>query len=306
MKLKINATALNQSTQFEVSLMSSQKEIKTRIASVSSTMKITSAMKMVASAKLHKAQKNSETFVPYQRKLETMLRNFLSTETTFTSPYAAVREVRRVAIVAVSSNSSLCGAFNSTVIRETNRIIDEYQSLGRENILVFPVGKKVYDACRKRGLTVENLNHYIDNPQYESATAFADRLMELFVGGKVDKVELVYQHCKSTSTQQLVRTEFLPIALEAAADGVALATDYIVEPSKREILDELLPKVLRLKIYAMLLDSYAAEQAARTVAMQVATDNANDLLQELTIQYNKSRQQAITNELLDIIGGAQQ
>ncbi len=286
--------------------MSSQKEIKTRITSVSSTMKITSAMKMVASAKLHKAQKNSETFVPYQRKLETMLRNFLSTETTFTSPYAAVREVRRVAIVAVSSNSSLCGAFNSTVIREMNRIIDEYQSLGRENIIVFPVGKKVYDACRKRGLAVENLNRYIDNPQYEAATAFADRLMELFVSGKVDKVELVYQHCKSTSTQQLVRTDFLPIKLEMGADSVALATDYIVEPSKREILDELLPKVLRLKIYAMLLDSYAAEQAARTVAMQVATDNANDLLQELTIQYNKSRQQAITNELLDIIGGAQQ
>ncbi len=286
--------------------MSSQKEIKTRIASVSSTMKITSAMKMVASAKLHKAQKNSETFVPYQRKLETMLRNFLSTETTFTSPYAEAREVRRVAVVAVSSNSSLCGAFNSTVIREMNRIIDAYKPLGRENIVVLPVGKKVYDACRKRGFEVENLNHYIDNPQYEAATEFADRLMELFVGGKVDRVELVYQHCKSTSTQQLVRTEFLPIKLETGADGAALAADYIVEPSKREILDELLPKVLRLKIYAMLLDSYAAEQAARTVAMQVATDNANDLLQELTIQYNKSRQQAITNELLDIIGGSQQ
>lgn len=287
--------------------MSSQKEIKTRIASVSSTMKITSAMKMVASAKLHKAQKNSETFVPYQRKLEAMLRNFLSTETTFTSPYAEARaEVRRVAVVAVSSNSSLCGAFNSTVIREMNRVIDEYQPLGGGNVIVFPIGKKVYDACRKRGLEVENLSRCIDNPQYEAATAFADRLMELFVSGKVDRVELIFQHCKSTSTQQLVRTEFLPIKLEAGADGAALSADYIVEPSKREILDELLPKVLRLKIYAMLLDSYAAEQAARTVAMQVATDNANELLQELTIQYNKSRQQAITNELLDIIGGSQQ
>lgn len=286
--------------------MSSQKEIKTRIASVSSTMKITSAMKMVASAKLHKAQKNSETFVPYQQKLETMLRNFLSTETDFTSPYAAVREVRRVAVVAVSSNSSLCGAFNSTVIREMNRVIDEYRSLGDENVIVFTVGKKVYDACRKRGIAAENMSQCIDHPRYETATAFADTLMELFVSGKVDKVELVYQHCKSTSTQQLVRTEFLPIKLENAAAGVALAADYIVEPGKREILNELLPKVLRLKIYAMLLDSYAAEQAARTVAMQVATDNANELLQELTIQYNKSRQQAITNELLDIIGGSQQ
>lgn len=286
--------------------MSSQKEIKTRIASVSSTMKITSAMKMVASAKLHKAQKNSETFVPYQHKLEAMLRNFLSTETSFTSPYAEQREPKRVAIVAVSSNSSLCGAFNSTVIRELNRLIDQYDaSVGRENLLVFPIGKKVYDACRKRGFQPENLNELIDNPHYDAATAFADRLMALFANHEVDRVELVYQHCKSTSTQQLVHTDFLPISLEADAEGVSLGADYIVEPSKSEILAELLPKVLRLKIYSVLLDSYAAEQAARTVAMQVATDNANDLLQELTIQYNKSRQQAITNELLDIIGGTQ-
>ncbi|MGN0186715.1 MAG: F0F1 ATP synthase subunit gamma [Paludibacteraceae bacterium] len=284
--------------------MSSLKEIKTRIASVSSTMKITSAMKMVASAKLHKAQKNSETFLPYQRKLEMILRNFLSTETTFTSPYAEQREIRRVAIVAVSSNSSLCGAFNANIIRELDKTLEHYRAFDHDHLLIFPIGRKVYDACRKRGLNVENLGHYIDNPQYAEAAELADRLMTLFVEKKVDKVELIYQHSKSTSTQQVLHTDFLPIVLETGNDTDS--TDYIVEPSKTALLDELLPKVLRLKMYALLLDSYAAEQAARTIAMQVATDNANDLLQQLTIQYNKSRQQAITNELLDIIGGAQQ
>ncbi len=286
--------------------MSSQKEIKTRIASVSSTMKITSAMKMVASAKLHKAQKNSETFIPYQGKLETMLRNFLSTETSFTSPYAEQREVRRVAIVVVSSNSSLCGAFNANVIRELDKVLESYKSFDKDDLIVLPIGKKVYDACRKRNLQVENLGRYIDNPQYDLATELANTLMQMFIEKQVDKVELVYQHCKSTSTQQIIRIDYLPISLQFDSEqSAAHEVDYIVEPSKQEILSDLLPKVLRLKIYSMLLDSYAAEQAARTVAMQIATDNANDLLQDLTIQYNKSRQQAITNELLDIIGGAQ-
>ncbi len=286
--------------------MSSQKEIKTRIASVSSTMKITSAMKMVASAKLHKAQKNSETFIPYQGKLETMLRNFLSTETSFTSPYAEQREVRRVAIVVVSSNSSLCGAFNANVIRELDKVLESYKSFDKDDLIVLPIGKKVYDACRKRNLQVENLGRYIDNPQYDLATELANTLMQMFIEKQVDKVELIYQHCKSTSTQQIIRTDYLPISLQFDGEqSAAHEVDYIVEPSKQEILSELLPKVLRLKIYSLLLDSYAAEQAARTVAMQIATDNANDLLQDLTIQYNKSRQQAITNELLDIIGGAQ-
>ncbi len=286
--------------------MSSQKEIKTRIASVSSTMKITSAMKMVASAKLHKAQKNSETFIPYQGKLETMLRNFLSTETSFTSPYAEQREVRRVAIVVVSSNSSLCGAFNANVIRELDKVLESYKSFDKDDLIVLPIGKKVYDACRKRNLQVENLGRYIDNPQYDLATELANTLMQMFIEKQVDKVELVYQHCKSTSTQQIIRIDYLPISLQFDSEqSAAHEVDYIVEPSKQEILSDLLPKVLRLKIYSLLLDSYAAEQAARTVAMQIATDNANDLLQDLTIQYNKSRQQAITNELLDIIGGAQ-
>lgn len=284
--------------------MASLKEIKSRISSVNSTMKITSAMKMVASAKLRKAQKNSEAFIPYQQKLEGMLYNFLSAEEHFTTPFAEQREVKRVAIVVLSSNSSLCGAFNSNVIKELDKTLNIYKELGTENILIFPVGKKVYDFCRKSGYKIPELNHLIDSPRYAPMVDFADELIQLFLEKKVDKVELIYQHCKSTSTQQLLHQNFLPMSLDTK-DKVTSSLDYLVEPNRSLIIRDLLPKVLRLKIYVALLDSYAAEQAARTVAMQVATDNANDLLQELTIQYNKSRQQAITNELLDIIGGSQ-
>lgn len=284
--------------------MASLKEIKSRITSVNSTMKITSAMKMVASAKLRKAQKNSEAFIPYQQKLERMLCNFLSSEENFTTPFAEQRKLEKVAIVVLSSNSSLCGAFNSNVIKELDKTLVSYKNLGKENILLFPIGKKVCDYCRKAGYDIQDLNYLIDSPQYAPTIEFADRLMNLFLEKKVDRIELIYQHSKSTSTQQLYHQCFLPMSLTVES-LTKNAADYLVEPTKTLVLQDLLPKVLRLKIYVALLDSYAAEQAARTVAMQVATDNANDLLQELTIQYNKSRQQAITNELLDIIGGSQ-
>ena len=284
--------------------MASLKEIKSRITSVNSTMKITSAMKMVASAKLRKAQKNSEAFIPYQQKLESMLCNFLSSEENFTTPFAEQRKLEKVAIVVLSSNSSLCGAFNSNVIKELDKTLVSYKNLGKENILLFPIGKKVCDYCRKAGYDIQDLNYLIDSPQYAPTIEFADRLMNLFLEKMVDRIELIYQHSKSTSTQQLYHQCFLPMSLTVES-LTKNAADYLVEPTKTLVLQDLLPKVLRLKIYVALLDSYAAEQAARTVAMQVATDNANDLLQELTIQYNKSRQQAITNELLDIIGGSQ-
>ena len=284
--------------------MASLKEIKSRITSVNSTMKITSAMKMVASAKLRKAQKNSEAFIPYQQKLESMLCNFRSSEENVTTPFAEQRKLEKVAIVVLSSNSSLCGAFNSNVIKELDKTLVSYKNLGKENILLFPIGKKVCDYCRKAGYDIQDLNYLIDSPQYAPTIEFADRLMNLFLEKQVDRIELIYQHSKSTSTQQLYHQCFLPMSLTVES-LTKNAADYLVEPTKTLVLQDLLPKVLRLKIYVALLDSYAAEQAARTVAMQVATDNANDLLQELTIQYNKSRQQAITNELLDIIGGSQ-
>lgn len=285
--------------------MASLKEIKTRISSVDSTRKITSAMKMVASAKLRKAQKNIESFLPYEQKLNEMLSCFLSAEQDVNSIYTEKRELSRVAIVAVSSNSSLCGAFNSTVIKKATQLIEQLsQQLGKENVEVFPVGRKIADAIKKVGfIPTENYEHLVDKPAYEDAISFAETLVALFTEKKVDRIIFVYQHFKSSAVQQLMQEDYLPLSLQISSERSSV--EYILEPNKEHILNLLLPKVLRLKVYTMLLDSIASEQAARTLAMQIATDNAEKLLEELTIQYNKSRQQAITNELLDIMGGQQ-
>ena len=294
--------------------MASLKEVKNRISSVKSTRQITSAMKMVASAKLHKAQGRIENMLPYQQKLNEILTNFLRTDATFESPYTDVRTVSKVAIVAFSSNSSLCGAYNSNVAKMLERTLADYQSLGKENILVYPVGKKVEEAVKKLGYTPQGSYQVMaDKPSYVEAYELAGRLMEAFVETRIDHVELIYHHFKSMGTQVLLRENYLPIDLaqvagEAAegvsADSRSFNNDYIVEPSVGQLIAELLPKVLSQKIFTVLLDSNASEHAARTLAMQTATDNANELIQDLTKQYNKSRQQAITNELLDIIGGS--
>ena len=284
--------------------MASLKEIKSRIQSVKSTQKITSAMKMVSSAKLRKAQKTIENLFPYEQKLNGLLNNFLSAEEDNVSVYAETREVKRVAIVVFSSNSSLCGSFNTNVSKRLNEAIDKYKSLGVENILVYPVGKKVTKASRKKGFEPQNnFDSMADKPNYAAALTLADDIMLLFKNKDIDRVELIYNHFKSRSTQVMMEETFLPIQLKPAEKGI-VALDYIVEPNRETIMSELIPKVLRLKIYTALLDSNASEHAARTMAMQIATDNATDLLQELSLQYNKSRQQAITNELLDIIGGS--
>ncbi|EGF57425.1 F0F1 ATP synthase subunit gamma [Bacteroides fluxus] len=294
--------------------MASLKEVKNRISSVKSTRQITSAMKMVASAKLHKAQGRIENMLPYQQKLNEILTNFLRTDATFESPYTDVRTVSKVAIVAFSSNSSLCGAYNSNVAKMLERTLADYQSLGKENILIYPVGKKVEEAVKKLGYTPQGSYQVMaDKPSYVEAYELAGRLMEAFVEKRIDHVELIYHHFKSMGTQVLLRENYLPIDLaqvagEAAegvsADSRSFNNDYIVEPSVGQLIAELLPKVLSQKIFTVLLDSNASEHAARTLAMQTATDNANELIQDLTKQYNKSRQQAITNELLDIIGGS--
>ena len=284
--------------------MSSLKEIKSRIQSVKSTQKITSAMKMVSSAKLRKAQKTIENFFPYEQRLNGLLNNFLSAEEDNVFVFAESREVRRVAIIAISSNSSLCGSFNSNVIKKLNHAIENYKSLGKDNILIFPVGKKIAKACIKSGLEPEgDFEKMADKPTYAAALTLADEIMNLFKNKEVDKVELIYHHFKSKSTQVLTEETYLPIQLQPSTKGT-VALDYIVEPDRATIMADLIPKVLRLKIYTALLDSNASEHAARTIAMQMATDNATDLLQELSLQYNKSRQQAITNELLDIVGGS--
>ena len=298
--------------------MASLKEVKTRINSVKSTRKITSAMKMVASAKLHKAQGAIENMLPYERKLNKILTNFLSADLPVESPYIKAREVKRVAIVAFSSNTSLCGAFNANVIKMLLQTVGEFRTLGQDNILIFPVGKKVDEAVKRLGFQPQETSPTLsDKPSYQEASELAHRLMEMYVSGEIDRVELIYHHFKSMGVQILLRETYLPIDLtrvvaeeekqkEEEVQGGEIANDYIIEPSAEELITNLIPTVLSQKLFTAAVDSNASEHAARTLAMQVATDNANELIQDLTKQYNKSRQQAITNELLDIVGGSMQ
>ena len=296
--------------------MASLKEVKTRINSVKSTRKITSAMKMVASAKLHKAQGAIENMLPYQKKLNKILTNFLSADLPIESPYVQEREVKRVAIVVFSSNTSLCGAFNANVLKMMMQTIGEFRTLGQDNILIFPVGKKVDEAAKRMGFKPQEVSSTLsDKPTYQEAAELAHRLMDLYVAGEVDRVEIIYHHFKSMGVQILLRETYLPINLtnvvseedrenEEEVQENEIANDYIIEPNAEELIASLIPTVLSQKIFTAAVDSNASEHAARTLAMQVATDNANELIQDLTKQYNKSRQQAITNELLDIVGGS--
>ena len=296
--------------------MASLKEVKTRINSVKSTRKITSAMKMVASAKLHKAQGAIENMLPYQKKLNKILTNFLSADLPIESPYVQEREVKRVAIVVFSSNTSLCGAFNANVIKMMMQTIGEFRTLGQDNILIFPVGKKVDEAAKRMGFKPQEVSPTLsDKPTYQEAAELAHRLMDLYVAGEVDRVEIIYHHFKSMGVQILLRETYLPINLtnvvseedrenKEEVQENEIANDYIIEPNAEELIASLIPTVLSQKIFTAAVDSNASEHAARTLAMQVATDNANELIQDLTKQYNKSRQQAITNELLDMVGGS--
>lgn len=288
--------------------MASLKEVKGRIASVNSTKKITSAMKMVASAKLHRAQSSIVNMLPYEKKLYAMLRAFLSKEANVKSPYTVERPIKKVAIVAFSSNSTLCGAFNANVARQLHIMVKEYESMiGKENILIYAVGKKIMQSAKKEGLRLEScFLEMADKPSYQEASSLAQTLMQLYKDKEIDKVEILYHHFKSTASQLLTREVYLPINLDDKDEDEVRTkmVDYIIEPSKDALIATLLPQVIGLKMYTALLDSSASEHAARTMAMQIATDNANELIQDLTVLYNKSRQQAITNELLDIMGGS--
>ena len=285
--------------------MASLKEVKGRIATVNNTRKITSAMKMVASAKLHKAQAAITNMLPYEQRLHRLLTNFLNGEEVL-SCYTQIKEVKRIALVVFSSNSSLCGGFNANVIKHTNQWLDEHQALGKENMLIYPIGRKVADAMIKQGYKVQgDFQHMADKPSFAEASALAQELMDMYECGEIDRVEILYNHFKNTASQILTHEVYLPIPIQSSNELASLEDiDYILEPSREELLTMLLPKVLRMKLYTVLLDSNASEHAARTMAMQIATDNADDLLQELTLMYNKTRQQAITNELLDIVGGS--
>lgn len=291
--------------------MASLKEVKTRIASVNSTRKITSAMKMVASSKLHHAQLAIERMRPYERQLSHIVSTFVgSMEGEIDTPYAGEREVKRVAIVLYTSNSSLCGGFNANVIKAFNRKVEAYRQQGIDIVSVYPLGKKAYDAVVKAGFTPSaDYAALLDHPSYEKAAQVAAEIMESYAEGEIDRADLIYYHFKSAGSQILTEEEFLPIKLQTADDDSTSHTtqlDFIVEPSKEEVISQLVPKSLHLKLFTALLDSLASEHAARVMAMQVATDNADELLRELTLTYNKTRQQAITNELLDIVGGSMQ
>ncbi len=294
--------------------MASLKEIKGRIASVGSTLKITSAMKMVASAKLHKAQQAIGNMLPYQKQLHRILVDLMS-KVEYGGGLMASRPVTKVAVVAFSSNSSLCGAFNSNVIKQALAVVNEYRSSGLKDsdITVYSVGRKLADALRKAGFpSPADYSKMAESPSYEAASSLAQELLDGFLGGRFDKVELVYNHFKSTASQVVTRQTYLPLTLSEATSELSVKRhprnpeDLLIEPSVDELIEDLLPRVVRLRVYTTLLDSNAAEHAARTVAMQTATDNGNDLLAELTLEYNKGRQQKITSEILDIVGGSLQ
>jgi len=284
--------------------MASLKEIKTRIQSVKSTQKITSAMKMVSSAKLRKAEKVVTGFLPYKNGMTEILQNYLQSEMETPSVYAKIRDVKKVAVLVFASNSSLCGSYNANIIKRLQQSITTHRDVRKEDVLIFPVGKKVAQACRKAGLNIfADYEHIANHPTFDEVSLLANTIMELFVKGEIDRVKMIYYHYESKGTQKLTAETFLPIDLSSSKSS-GYQSDYIIEPSREEVITNLIPMVLRLRVYSAALEANASEHAARTMAMQMATDNAGDLLQELSLQYNKSRQQSITNELLDIIGAS--
>lgn len=319
--------------------MPSLKEIKNRIASVNSTRKITSAMKMVASSKLHHAQVMIENMLPYEAMLEHILKTFLASEADATTIYSIERPVKRIALVVYASNSSLCGGFNTNILKMMQHAIDQYKHLGMDNILVYPVGRKVAEKVAKLGLkSAGDFTDLADKPNVKGCIDMARDLGKRFRDGEIDRVEMIYHHFKSAGSQILTRKTFLPIDLTSElerdherdlttrvvtresqeylrkkaqttsenrlSEAKPLNDNFIVEPDMNTVLSQLMPKLAHLMLYTALLDSNASEHAARMVAMQTATDNADELLRQLNLQYNKSRQQAITSELLDIVGGS--
>ena len=280
------------------------REIRNRIASVKSTQKITAAMKLVSAAKLRRAQTAIEGMSHYSDKLNGMLASFLSSSTGFTTELTAERDCKKVTLIAVASDTGLCGTFNANVINRMRAVLDGYKASNTE-VEVYTVGMKMYNAVKKLGYTPrEELMPQSSAPKYNDIAAVARELMERFRSGGTDRVEVVYSHFKSAAKQEPVDEVLLPVELKMANDEAVAAVDYIVEPGRDELLQALVPKVVEMRLFTALLDAVAAEHAARVLAMQVATDNATDLISQLTLEYNKGRQQAITNEMLDIVSGS--
>ncbi|MDG2195152.1 MAG: ATP synthase F1 subunit gamma [Polaribacter sp.] len=282
--------------------MANLKEIRNRITSIGSTMKITSAMKMVSAAKLKKAQDAITAMRPYANKLTELLQNLSATlDSDAGGEYSTQREVSKVLLVVVTSNRGLCGGFNSSVVKETIKTIEtNYKDC---TVDICTIGKKG-NILSKQYNIIENNNEIFDALTFDNVAEIAENLMQLFADGSYDKIELVYNQFKNAATQIPTVEQFLPIA--PVEDAVVSANlDYIFEPSKEEIVLELIPKSLKTQLYKSIRDSFASEHGARMTAMHKATDNATDLRDELLLTYNKARQAAITNEILEIVGGAE-
>jgi F-type H+-transporting ATPase subunit gamma len=283
--------------------MANLKEIRNRITSIGSTMQITSAMKMVSAAKLKKAQDAITAMRPYSSKLTELLQNLSATlDEDAGGSFSKEREVKKVLLVAITSNRGLCGGFNSSITKEVTKTVAEKYANVTVDILT--IGKKGNDSLSKQFTVIDNRNDIYDDLTFDNVSNIAEKLMDLFIDGSYDKIEVVYNQFKNAATQIPQVEQFLPI--KPIEEGEAISnSDYIFEPSKEEIILALIPKSLKTQLYKSVRDSFASEHGARMTAMHKATDNAKDLRDELLLTYNKARQAAITNEILEIVGGAE-
>ena len=282
--------------------MANLKEIRNRISSVSSTMQITSAMKMVSAAKLKKAQDAITAMRPYSDKLTELLQSLSATlDADSGSKYSDQRVVKKVLLVPITSNRGLAGAFNSNIIKEVTKLAaDKYAN---QEVSYLAIGKKANDAFKKTNKVIANKSEVFDDLTFDNVAEIAEMMMEKFVEGEFDKIEIVYNKFKNAATQIVMTEQFLPIVPFESDSNVNL--DYIFEPSKSEIVEQLIPKSLKTQLFKSIRDSFASEHGARMTAMHKATDNATELRDQLKLTYNKARQAAITNEILEIVGGAE-
>ncbi len=284
--------------------MANLKEIRNRIASVSSTMQITSAMKMVSAAKLKKAQDAITAMRPYANKLTELLQNLSEAlEGDGGNVYAEQREVKKVLIVAISSNRGLAGAFNSNIVKECRSLMSKQYA--DKKVEFFTIGKKANDLLKKKETVIEHNTEIFDELNFENNSVIAQTLMNHYSKGNYDRIILIYNKFKNAGTQIVTTEQFLPIMPPNSSEGSSGIADYIFEPSKAEIVEELIPKSLKTQLFKAIRDSVASEHGARMTAMHKATDNANELKEGLTLEYNKARQAAITGEILEIVGGAE-
>lgn len=286
--------------------MASLKEVRNRIASVKSTQQITSAMKMVAASKLRKAQTGILQLRPFANRQKELLQKLGSdVGGNMPSELSDQRLANHVLIVALSSNRGLCGAFNTNVIKQSISVCNSYMATGSK-VSYVTIGRKASEFFQKNGYDViKSHDEIYDNINFAQVSALADHLIDLFMSHKFDKVILIYHQFKNAVVQYLVAEQFLPISPIQNQDGNEQKADYIFDPSREEILETLVPSILRTQVYKAVLDSWASEQGARMTAMSQATDNASELLKELKLTYNKARQAAITNEILEIVSGAE-